>query len=110
MPSSLSRGGFAVNETLNAPPGDSRQKDRHIVLEIESEGLLKALASAPDPTEAVRRNAEELACQAAIQMIEKDLPARVEPACSPSPLDRLPDALQQKAPTLHSPGASAWLI
>jgi hypothetical protein len=99
-----------LNETSNEATDGSRLEGRSVVVEIEAEGLLKALAITPDPAEATRHEAAELACRAAVQTIEKDLPAGVEPACSPSPMDHLPDGLQERAPTLHTPLASAWLV
>ena len=99
-----------VNENSNEATDGSRLQDRYVVVEIDAESLRKALAITPDPAEATRHEAAELACRAAVQTVEKDLPAGIEPACSPSPMHHLPDGLQEKAPTLYAPLASAWLL
>jgi hypothetical protein len=100
----------AIEQAQNQDVNDSGLEARSVVVQVEAQGMLKALALAPDPAEAARREAEEVACQVALQTIEKDLPAGAEPACSPSPMGHLPDGLQGKAPTLYTPGAAAWLL
>jgi hypothetical protein len=99
-----------LEQAQNQDANGSAPEARSVVVEVDSQDLLKALASTPDPVEATRHEAAELACQVALQTIEKDLPAGVEPACSPSPMPQLPDELQEKAPTLYTPAAAAWLV
>ena len=53
-----------------------------MVVEVEAQGLLDALAITADPLDAARHEAETLACQAARQTIQKDLPNGVEPEYS----------------------------
>ena len=82
-----------IDRASKAAAADNRcQQAPRVVVAVEAEGLFNALASTPDPAEATRRAAEELACQAAVQAIEKDLPAEAEPACSPSPINQLPSS------------------
>lgn len=99
-----------VEQARNQDADDSGLSARSVIVEVDAQDLLKALASTPNPVEATRQEAADLACQVAVQTIEKDLPAGVEPACSPSPMPHLPDELQEKAPTLYTPDAAAWLV
>ena len=98
-----------LEQAQNQDANGSALSARSVIVEVNSQDLLKALAGTPDPVKATRQEAAELACQVAFQTIEKDLPAGVEPACSPSPMPHLPDELQEKAPTLQTPAAAAWL-
>ena len=100
----------AIEQAQNQDASYSALKARSVVVEIEAQDMLDALTLAPDPADAARREAAELACRIAVQAVEKDLPAGVAPACRPSPMDRLPDGLQVKAPSLHTADASAWLV
>jgi hypothetical protein len=96
--------------TLNQLTHDSGLTGRSVVVQVESEGLSEALALTADPAGAARHEAEALACRAALQTIEKDLPAGFEPACLPLWVDQLPAKLQGKAPTLRTGPALAWLV
>lgn len=99
-----------VGQPQNQDANGSGLNAHSVVVEVDSQDLLQALASTPNPVEAARHEAAELACQVAWQAVEKDLPAGIEPVCLPSPMPHLPDELQQKAPTLHTPAATAWLV
>jgi hypothetical protein len=99
-----------MEQAQNQDVNGSGLETRSLVVQVEAQGPLKPLALAPDPAEAARHEAEEVACQVALQTIEKDLPAGVEPACLPSLMGHLPDGLQGKAPTLNTPAAAAWLL
>jgi hypothetical protein len=101
---------IAIEQGQNQDVNGSGLEGRSVVVQVEARGMLKPLALAPDPAEAARHEAEEVACQVALQTIEKDLPAGVEPACSPSLMGHLPDGLQGKVPTLYTPDAAAWLL
>jgi hypothetical protein len=101
---------IAIEQAQNQDVNGSGLEARSVVVQVESQGMLRPLALAPDPAEAARHEAEEVACEVALQAIEKDLPAGAEPACSPSPMGHLPDGLQGKAPSLYTPGAAAWLL
>jgi hypothetical protein len=98
------------SDPVNREAGDTCLEGRSVVVEVESAGLREALAITADPVDAARREAEALACRAALQTVQKDLPEGVEPACSSSQLDHLPDELQGTAPTLRTDPASAWLV
>ncbi|HEY0790198.1 MAG TPA: hypothetical protein VGD78_03955 [Chthoniobacterales bacterium] len=83
---------------------------RSVVVAVEATGLVDASAITADPADAARREAEALACRAALQTVQKELPDGVEPACLPSRMDHLPDGLQGKDPTLRTSPASTWLL
>jgi hypothetical protein len=57
----------------------SSMNGRSVIVEVDLEGIVEA-SSAIDSDEAARQSAEELALQAAVQTIEKDLPHGFEPA------------------------------
>jgi hypothetical protein len=101
---------IAIEQGQNQDVNGSGLEARSVVVQVDAQGMLKPLALAPDPAEAARDEAEEVACQVALQTIEKDLPAGAEPACWPSLMGHLPDGLQGKAPTLYTPAAAAWLL
>jgi hypothetical protein len=95
--SALRRAGFevAIEQTQNQHVNGSGLETRSVVVPVEAEGILKPSALAPDPAEATRYEAEEVACEVALQTIEKDLPAGVEPACRPSLIfESLPSRLE----------------
>jgi hypothetical protein len=99
-----------VSDPVNREAGDTCLEGRSVVVEVEAVDLLQTLAITADPADAARREAEALACRAALQTVQKDLPEGVEPACSPSQMDHLPDELQGTVPTLRADSASAWLV
>ena len=100
----------AFEAPLSQVTHDSGLTGHSVVVQVESEGLSEAWALTADPAGAARREAEALACRAALQTIEKDLPAGFEPACLAFRVEQLPDKLHGKAPTLHSGPALAWLV
>jgi hypothetical protein len=84
--------------------------DGHSVLvEVEPEGAV-ATTTPGGSGETARYFAEETARRAAVETIQKDLPEGVQPVCLVVPVDRLPDELRRRAPTLHTCGARAWLV
>jgi hypothetical protein len=99
-----------VEPAPNPDANGSGLNARAVLVEVDAQDLLKTLASAPDPVAATRHEAAALACEVAVQTIEKDLPAGVQPACSPCRLPQLPEELQEMAPTLHTAAAAAWLV
>ena len=100
----------AFEATPNQVTDDPGLMGRSVVVQVESEGLNEVLALTADPADAARHEAEALACRAALQTIEKDLPAGCEPACLSVRVEQLPDKLQGTAPTLHTGPALAWLV
>jgi hypothetical protein len=90
----------AFGAPLNQLTPDSGLTGHSVIVQVESEGLREASALTADPAGAARHEAEALACRAALQTIEKDLPAGCEPACLPFRVEQLPAKLQGKAPTL----------
>ena len=82
---------------------------RSVIVEVDVEGIAEASGN-NDADAAVRHSAEEVALQAAMQTIEKDLPHGFEPAFSVAQIDYLPDELRRRSPTLHLYQVCAWVI
>jgi hypothetical protein len=80
-----------------------------VVVEVEPEEAIGAFTFGP-ATRTARHFAEEVAQWAAVQAVQKDFPHGFEPACSASPLDRLPDELCQRHPIAHTRQARSWLV
>ncbi len=61
------------------------------------------------PEEAPETVATEMARRTALQIVQKDLPHEVEPACSVMVLPHLPDGLRDQPPALSTSDTRAWL-
>jgi hypothetical protein len=84
--------------------GGSPFRGRRVIVEVTDEAPTLRLAR-----EAHRPFAAEVAHGAALQAVQKDLPHGVEPACSVTLLEGLPDGFGQQRPALYTGCARAWL-
>jgi hypothetical protein len=92
-----------LGETL-----DSAAADQSVIVEVESDGILKTATDLPLGEDA-RQCAKELAPHFAMQVVQKDLPHNFEPPYSVMEIDQLPSDLHHRSPKFQGNWFRAWL-
>lgn len=106
---------FVFKVTFNDSDGFDPQhgafslEGRSAVVAVEPEGMAR-LMGIRHSSEVDRYLAEEVAQQTALQTIRKDFAEGFMPRYDLVQLQRLPDELQRRLPTLHAGRACAWLL
>lgn len=88
--------------------GDSPASDRSVIVEIDSDGMIRT-ATYTSAAKTAREYAKELAPQLAIQAVQKDLPHGFEPPYAVTEIDELPIHLQNCPPKFQGNRFRAWL-
>jgi len=100
---------FDLPDWFDPEPGALPLEDRSVIVEVEPEGMARFIG-VHHSDEVDWCLAEETAQQAALQTVQKDLPAGFVPACDVVQLHRLPDEIRRRRPTLHAGRAFTWLV
>jgi hypothetical protein len=92
-----------LGETRDSPAGD-----QSVIVEVESDVILKTATDLPLGEDA-RQCAKELAPHFAMQVVQKDLPHNFEPPYSVMEIDQLPSDLHHRPPKFQGNWFRAWL-
>jgi hypothetical protein len=87
----------------------SPASNRSVIVEIDSDGMLKTSAYTPTAKTA-REYAKELAPQFALQVVQKDFPHGFDPPYSVMEIDQLPVHLHNCPPKFQGNQFRAWLL
>lgn len=101
---------FFFQILLPGPKGaPSGVANRSIVVELSPEMISRA--GLTDQTEKSERDfAEDIARQAATEIVQREWPSASEPTDSIAQIGSLPDDIREQPPTLQRAGVRAWLL